>query len=349
MHSSRSDRVAIATGARQVERARVEVGGEDLHFGRAIERRHIFAQQDRDRIGFFARRAAQHPHAKLVLGALALEQPRQLALEQVEFGGIAEELRHADQQILEQMTHLLVIVPQPRHIGVDVVELEDLHAAENAAHERAALVAVEIVPGDVSQHRGDLRDLGLDMRERRRAIGVGRVAQARDIARDLGRDVRERQPQVDDAGGIGRALADRFGEPCGFRDRQAAEALRRGHAGAAVGIDAVEQHGDGAFLGLFGDRDQQRVDRAAMADRLAGRPRAQMAVGQRHQIVGAAEIDVVGAQHFAVGGDFHRHRGGSPQRGEHEADVESVLLAHGDDVGRPAGGVDLAENMFERA
>ena len=63
----------------------------------------MLEQQDRERIGLFAGRAARHPDPYRVAAALALEQRRDdLPGQRVERLGVAEERGDADQQVVEQ-------------------------------------------------------------------------------------------------------------------------------------------------------------------------------------------------------------------------------------------------------
>ena len=87
----------------------VEVGGEDLHTGPdGVE---LLAQQDRQRVRLLARGTARDPDANWRFVGLACRNPRQ-----DRFGQdrkrlrIAEELGHADQEILEQDRGLRGIV-----------------------------------------------------------------------------------------------------------------------------------------------------------------------------------------------------------------------------------------------
>ena len=74
----------------------------------------MLADQDGDRVGLLARRAAQHPDSHPIVGAASLEDARNdFAFEHLELGRIAEELRDADQQVLEQVLHLERIGAQP--------------------------------------------------------------------------------------------------------------------------------------------------------------------------------------------------------------------------------------------
>ncbi len=61
--------------------------------------------------------------------------------------GVAEEVRHPDQQILEQKLELGGILPQPGDVGVHGVDLQRLHASLQAAEDRALLILAKVMAG----------------------------------------------------------------------------------------------------------------------------------------------------------------------------------------------------------
>ncbi len=120
----------------------------------------MFAQQHRQRIGFFARRAAKHPDAQAVAGVFALKQPRNhLFLEEFELAAVAKELGDADQQVVEQLQRLVETIAQYLQILLQGFNLCDLHAPLHAAQEGGALVTMKIVAGGIAQDGGDLAEL----------------------------------------------------------------------------------------------------------------------------------------------------------------------------------------------
>src|SRR5437773_2145616 len=64
----------IAPRARDAHRGFVDIGGEDLHFGRCLQPVHVLAQKDRERIGLLASGTADYPDAHLISRVLAVEQ-----------------------------------------------------------------------------------------------------------------------------------------------------------------------------------------------------------------------------------------------------------------------------------
>lgn len=282
-------------------------------------------------IGFLARGASQHPDPQVILRPLALEQPGHLGVQRIELGRVAEELGDADPQILEQVLHLFAVAAQPFHIGLDRVDLQHLHAALHPAGEGAALVAVKIAAGDIAQDGGDLRQMRLKIGGHLVVVGADRL-QAGHIAPDLSDDRIGGQMQVDHAEGA-RAIARLVLRGPQFGNRQAAEPLGRRHPGGAVASKAGKDDDDRTFMGMLGQRDQQRVDGAAMADRLGGGPDMKMAVHDRHHVVGPADIDMVRGQRLAVLRDADLQRRMSLQRVHHGCHVQPFVLAHRDQKG----------------
>ncbi|MBB2792313.1 UNVERIFIED_ORG: hypothetical protein GGD58_001158 [Rhizobium pisi] len=133
-----------------------------------------------------------------------------------------------------------------------------------------------------------------------------------------------------------------------FRNRQATEFLGCRHAGRAVVFQSFQDHGNGALLRMFRERDQHRIDGAAMADGFRGRPDADMPVLQGHHIVGAADIDMIGKDPLAIGCDCHRQ---APLPLQHIMDgsgIESLLLAHRHEVGCTEADADLGKDPLQR-
>ena len=98
----RLDHRRVKPIARIGDRLLVDIGRENLHARRMLQPVAMFAEQHRDRVGFLARRAAGHPDADFVVLFLAREKLRDVRLERREGVAVAEEMRHADEQILEQ-------------------------------------------------------------------------------------------------------------------------------------------------------------------------------------------------------------------------------------------------------
>ena len=139
-------RVDAAAGG--LQRLRVNVGGKHLDVRHHGERVHVLTQEDGERVGFFPGRAAGDAHAHLVVGALVREQlgddrPRQGR----EGLRVAEEVRHSDEQVLEEKLEFVGVLPEALDVGSHGVELQRLHAALQAAVDRALLVLAKVMAG----------------------------------------------------------------------------------------------------------------------------------------------------------------------------------------------------------
>ena len=171
-----------------------------------------------------------------------------------------------------------------------------------------------------------------------------------DIQGDLAGDLLDRQQEVDDSGRRRGALLcslDLTVER--FRDGKPAELLRRRHARGALAAEAAQNDGHRPLLRMFRQRHEHRIDRPALANRLIGWTRPDVAIDDCDDVVRAADVDVADLHLVAVGRDLQR-----PLRviGEHFEDGvhrQAVLLPHGDDVSSPEIPRQLTEQLLERA
>jgi hypothetical protein len=69
---------------------------------------------------------------------------------------VAEEVRHADQHVLQQRWALPRIVADEVTVRLQGLQSVDLHAALDAAQHGGPLVAAEVVPGLCPQHQHDV-------------------------------------------------------------------------------------------------------------------------------------------------------------------------------------------------
>ena len=133
--------------ARGLQSAFIDIGGEDLHLGCVGQRGGMLAQQDRDRVGFFSGCAADNADPNLAVRFLALKQLRNhLRAKGLKRFGVAKELGHADQQILEKLVGFFRLTLQDLDVLFDGLNLQGFHAALQAPCDRAFLVLAEIVP-----------------------------------------------------------------------------------------------------------------------------------------------------------------------------------------------------------
>src|SRR5690242_19078466 len=99
---------------------------------------------------------------------------------------------------------------------------------------------------------------------------------------------------------------------------------------------------------MLGERDELAVDGAAMTYRLAGGPDRQLSVDDRHQLGAATHVDGPRLKAVSV---LRGPRGQGSSRLQNLNDLidrESVLLTHGDHVGRAEVGREIAEKGEQR-
>ncbi len=308
-------RRGIAAGARHRERGLIDVGGEHLHSRHDIELAHVLAHQQRDRIGFLARRASRHPHADRVAGASMLEQSRDdFGLERCERLRVAEKCSDADQQIAKQQPRLIGVQAQQLQVILERADLAHLHASVHTAQEGLFLVAAEIVADALAQS-------GVDFLQRPVAVLcavplVGIVGdriesvQAADILLQLRADLLGRQHQVDEPAGHGarwHAVVSRAAGAVSLRDGQAALLLDRLDAERSVGAGSRQDDAHRALVPLLGDRREEDVDRIALA--LPGFQVLQDQLGplQRQHVLRRQHVDVACLHASAVRRVHDRH------------------------------------------
>ena len=238
--------------------------------------RHVLAQEDGDRIGLLAGGAAEHPDPQLVGRPLAFEElGHDLRLEDLELLGVAEELRHADEQVVEEVLRLGRLGPQELDIAADVVLLHDLHAALDAPQEGVLLVAVEVVPGALAQDGRDPAErIGRFGEARFEALALVETAEMAGVGLDPLRDGLGRQEEVGERAGRGaRRELERALLRSALGDGEAALLLQRRDAERAVAGAAVKHDADRPLALGLGKGDEEAVDRRALARpllRLAG-------------------------------------------------------------------------------
>jgi hypothetical protein len=151
------DLLSVAPLLRLGHHLRVEVAGEDLHARpHPIE---LLAQQDRQRVRLLARGTAGNPDANR-RGPVLHHSGQDLSGQNPKGFGIAEELGHADQEILEQDRCLRGIAFQLLHVVRNRSWVLKLDAPPDASQQGPFLVAAEVVPGVAMQVRADFAKLG---------------------------------------------------------------------------------------------------------------------------------------------------------------------------------------------
>src|SRR5260370_42293102 len=107
----------------------------------------MLAQQDCNRVGFFSGCAPHNAYPNLAVCALAFKQFRNHPTAQrLECLGVAKELGHADQQILEKLIGFFRLALQDLDVLFDGLNLQGFHAALQAPCERALFLLAEIAP-----------------------------------------------------------------------------------------------------------------------------------------------------------------------------------------------------------
>ncbi len=304
----------------------VEVGRVELDPDLAVGVVHVLAQQDRDRVGLLAGRAARDPGPEHVVGGLVGKQLRQdVPLQHLERLAVAEEARHVDEHFLEQGLQLGGLFLQVAQVDRQVVDVVLQHAALDAATDRALLVEREVVARHGAQQHQDLVDPAGRRAWRR---GVRAAAGARDMPERVrhpvdGQDVgREARPD-----GAGRhAVEPRRGRI--LDDRDAARADDRPHAQRAVGAGARQDDPDGVLALVLGERAQEGVDRHALPARLFELGELQHAVEDAHAAVRRDHEDGVRAHGHLVGRLGHRERRHALQDLRQETRVARVEMRH---------------------
>ncbi len=343
------DGLRVAAHPRGSQGAPVDVAGEELHVRRRVEGGGELAQEDRDRVGLLAGRAAEHPGPQLIVPALAVEElGDHLRFQIFELPAVAEELGDADQEVVEEKLGLVGTRPQDVHVGLDCVRLHHLHPALDPAQEGVGPVAVEVVTGSVAQDGGDPRQragqVGRLFFDQRHRIPAGEMAR---LERDARGNLVGRQDEV----GQGRR-AVRGGEvPCLgvgglLGEREAASLLDGGDAERAVLARARQNEADRRPILVLGEREKEAVDDPAPTGRLLGGPRPEPAPVHGQDHVGGGQVDPPGLDRRAVHDGLERARPlakGAPER----VLVEGLPVLQGEDHGQPGVGRQLGQHAHQ--
>ena len=248
----------------------INVGAEDFDVAteRAVAFGHALTQKDGNGIDFLTGRAAGHPNADRLAGCLGRDQCRKRgALESFERIGIAEELGHANEQLMEQGLELTAIRLEALDVAGDIVNMQHLHAALDAPDQGVLLVSAEIVVDARAEEPRNRRQV----RSRVRAGSIAVLAfcdhaQVLLIVDEQARHVLDRHDMIDHAG-VGRtlrhaSLSDMV--ELGLSQSQPAVLLDHAHAVRAITADPGQDDGDGSIAAVFGKRGKKRVDGTAL-------------------------------------------------------------------------------------
>ncbi len=222
----------------------------------------------------------------------------------LERGRFAEETGDLDEEVLVEGLDLLLVVEEDVKILADLVDLEQGHAAEDAALDRVLLVVAKIDGGARPQHGEDAPELiFLAMTGEGPAVGEGMARDAGEFAGDAIRreDVID-LPGAD--GGTGHAVV-----PGGIGllgEGDAAGGLDLGNAEGTIAAGAGEDDADAVAGTLETDGTEEVIDRHVPG---GGRPaggKAKLAVFQVEVAIRGDDVDAVlrhrnGAEHLLDG------------------------------------------------
>jgi hypothetical protein len=322
----------------------VHVGGEDLHVDRAASRGELLVEHHRERVWFLAGRTPGDPQPQLLTRRHAIEDLRDdLALERLVRFRIAEELGHADEQILVERVELVGVRLQLLDVGRDAVDAQQVDAPLYPPRHRARLVEREV-------------DAELIAQQAQRRVHRGVVAQRLGVLDRLERrqpaqDPREipRHPSiVDDAGCL---RAERHAV-----ELRAGHALREHHAPGTLDVDdparaiaaASRQHDrDGLRPLVLCERTEELVDREREALRRILVGQDQPAIANDHLLARRHQVDVVCLDQHAILGEPHRHVAVPGDQLVHQAPEIRRQMLH-DHEGHPGVGRHLREQLLER-
>ena len=334
-----------ATGL--LDGAAVDVGGEDLDIALEIELLHGLAEEDGDGIGFLAGGAAGAPDADglVLLGALE-DLVNGVVLELFKEIGIAEEIRDANEDLLDEDVHLLGVVAEKLGKFAEGLGVGDEHAAFDAAQDGGALVVGEIDAAGVFQDGVDVGE-GFLVRKGgfvfRRAQEHRCVREIEDLLGDLlRRQHKIRQAGVDDA--LGHAV--KAGAFRHLGDDEAVVLLHGLDAAGAVAPCAGKNDGDGVFLVLLGHRVEEDVDRVVQrAGHIFRQDEA--AVLHGHVFLRRDQIHGVALDGHAVFCLVDAHVGVLAEDIRHQALVIRRQMLH-DDEAQAAVGRHVVEKLLQR-
>jgi len=248
--------------------------------------------------------------------------------------GVAEELRHVDEDIPEEEVNLFPIRAEPIQVGARRRRLGELNAPREPAAEAGLLVAAEVVAGllleDLARGPDELVSIGAPQRASiarlRRAGAGGRGGEPLQVGGERDRHLLDEEDAIHAPGGDGAP-------------RHAVEAgglgpLHQGHPAALlygleaqrpVGPGAGEDDAHGVVALLRSERGEEAVD--GDPERLGGHREAQPAGGEGERGVGRDQVDVIGLDEHAVR-DLGEHHGGVLREdlGEHALVVGREVL-----------------------
>ncbi len=333
------------------QRFLVQVGGQNLDIGGFAALLEGFEEQNRNRVGLFAGRAAAYPDAYLFADFAPSHQGgNDVIAQNLEGFRVAEETRHADQQVLvEQVQFGRILLDASTIIfDADVIRVQR-DAAFDTARDGLRLVEVEIDVVHRMQALENGRNAFFGSMLLGQQGGIGQFAGGvLHIGLQCGRHVLGRQDGVDATGGDGTARhAVETRAFLALRQYQTARLPDIHDACATVRTGAGEHDGDGFFAPGAGQRAEKGIDWQAQHFFAAAVGTDQFVALDHHVFLGRQEENRVGANALAFDDGNGLHARKALQQFVHQA-LEIRRQVLDDHEGHAAIDRHGAEESFQR-
>ncbi len=209
----------------------VDVRAEDLDFQVPAELIRAFLQQYGQGIRFLPGGASGSPDTDRVSVLLSRQPIHEEAPHDGKGGLIPEELRHVDQQVLEQRFRLRGVAAQKPGVLAQCLDVVDAHPPLDAPLERGKLVAGEVALGPKPDGGKNLLHVAGLLLEGFPALLCGDPVGLADVFYQGGRHLGRREDEVRDSGGYGGPRHPVVASALGVLDHDHAE-LRLDFLGA---------------------------------------------------------------------------------------------------------------------
>ena len=282
-------------------------------------------EHDGQGIGFFPRRAAGHPRAQRLAGRTAREQSGNgLGGQLLPSGGVAEKIRHADQQLFEQQIQLLRILLQVADIRRHLFDLVNAHAALNPAIERVPFVKRKVVTRVGAQQDDHFfqRTLRLVFQH---FFRPGQKRGALQIGEDFSRQFLRRCHDVRQSG-VNRAARHgiEFGRRRFLHQHDARLFLDGAQTHRAVRAHAGKNHADAVLLLILRQRAEEKINRQPHPARRGRLEQVQDSVQDGHVLVRRNHINAFRPHRGAVLDLDHLHPRDTLEQFDHDAFTRRV-------------------------
>ena len=138
----------------------VQVSCKYLDRGRAVECACVFVQQHRNRVRLLSCRASGRPDANRVIWPFAIKKGRNHRFQGCERLAIPEEIRDANEHVLEQRPGFTGMRAQKAQVMPHLRDPADLHPSGDPAQDRRSLVVGKIASGARAQKSEDFVQRG---------------------------------------------------------------------------------------------------------------------------------------------------------------------------------------------